>query len=97
MGVGRCLCSVNFTQAASLPGSWLPWHALDKLWYAACHTHAAVCCCSPQCGVKPAVLPPIWELLEKQPPDKRQPRVLQLPDVNSAALKRVLNQAATGE
>lgn len=50
-----------------------------------------------QCGTQPAVLPPIWQLLEKEPPDVRQPRVLQLPNINSAALKRVYTKAATGE
>jgi hypothetical protein len=55
----------------------------------------AVCLCL-QCGTAPAVLPPIWQLLEKEAPDVRQPRVLQLPSINSAMLKRVFNQAATG-
>lgn len=59
------------------------------------HKEYVSCLCL-QCGIRPAVLPPIWQLLEKEAPDPRQPRVLQLPNINSAALKRVLNQAATG-
>lgn len=38
----------------------------------------------------------MWQLLEKEAPDVCQPRVLQLPNINSAMLKRVFNQAATG-
>jgi hypothetical protein len=41
----------------------------------------------------PAVLPPLWQLLEQRQPRLAAPRVLQGSGVNSAALKRTLNLA----
>ncbi|KAF8065753.1 HESO1 [Scenedesmus sp. PABB004] len=49
-----------------------------------------------QCGETPALLPPVWELLERQAPSMRAPRVLQRPGVTCAALKRLLDLATIG-
>lgn len=61
-----------------------------------------VCCCPLSCLLlllllqqteQPAVLPPLWQLLEQRQPRLAAPRVLQGSGVSSAALKRTLNLA----
>eukprot|EP00878_Enallax_costatus_P025095 GHUV01026816.1.p1 GENE.GHUV01026816.1~~GHUV01026816.1.p1 ORF type:complete len:406 (+),score=60.76 GHUV01026816.1:287-1504(+) len=47
-------------------------------------------------GEELAILPPIWQLLHQSQPSVRAPRILQNPNITSAALKRTLNLAATG-
>ncbi|KAF6264787.1 hypothetical protein COO60DRAFT_21464 [Scenedesmus sp. NREL 46B-D3] len=42
---------------------------------------------------QPAVLPPLWQMLEQRQPRMGAPRVLQGPGASSAALKRTLNVA----
>lgn len=42
---------------------------------------------------QPAVLPPLWQLLEQRQPRLAAPRILQGSGVSSAALKRTLNLA----